>query len=91
MSDKAIYDWSSINLAAPNRLMDRTFTTNVQLEQKFLNTPRQLLVAQAFPADFWKVTGGFVKDLAGGRYRVTEEAVAASVHCPYDDCAVSCN
>ena len=47
VSDKSIYDWTSINLSAPNRLMDRTFTTNVQLEQTFLDTPRQLLVAQA--------------------------------------------
>jgi outer membrane receptor for ferric coprogen and ferric-rhodotorulic acid len=46
ISDKGMYDWSSINLSAPNRLMDRTITTNVQLEQEFLNTNRQLLVAQ---------------------------------------------
>jgi hypothetical protein len=46
ISDKSIYDWSSINLAAPNRLMDKTLTTNVQIEQEFLNTNRQLLVGQ---------------------------------------------
>jgi len=46
ISDKSIYDWSSINLSAPNRLMDRTLTTNVQVEQEFLNTNRQLLVGQ---------------------------------------------
>jgi outer membrane receptor for ferric coprogen and ferric-rhodotorulic acid len=46
ISDKGMYDWSSINLSAPNRLMDRTLTTNVQVEQEFFNTNRQLLVAQ---------------------------------------------
>ena len=46
ISDKSMYDWSKINLSAPNRLMDRTLTTNVQLEQEFLNTNRQLLVGQ---------------------------------------------
>jgi outer membrane receptor protein involved in Fe transport len=46
ISDKSMYDWSSINLSAPNRLMDRTITTNVQIEQEFLNTNRQFLVGQ---------------------------------------------
>jgi hypothetical protein len=46
ISDKSIYDWSSINLSAPNRLMDRTLTTNFQLEQEFFNTSRQMLVGQ---------------------------------------------
>jgi hypothetical protein len=46
ISNKSMYDWSSINLSAPNRLMDRTITTNVQIEQEFLNTSRQFLVGQ---------------------------------------------
>jgi len=46
ISDKSMYDWSTINLSAPNRDMDRTITTNVQLEQEFLNTPVHLLVGQ---------------------------------------------
>jgi outer membrane receptor protein involved in Fe transport len=46
ISDKSVYDWSSINLSAPNRLMDRTLTTNLQVEQMFLNTSQQLLVGQ---------------------------------------------
>ena len=46
VSSKAIYDWSSINTAAVNRVMDRVLTANVQLDQIFLNTPRQLLAAQ---------------------------------------------
>ncbi len=47
VSDKSMYDWTKYNLAAPNRLMDRTITTNVQLDQVFINTPMQLLAAQA--------------------------------------------
>ncbi len=47
ISSKSMYDWSTINLSAPNRLMDRTITTNVSLEQQFLNTPVHTLVAQA--------------------------------------------
>ena len=45
--DKSMYDWSSINLSAPNRLIDRTLTSNVQIDQLILNTPRQTLAAQA--------------------------------------------
>ncbi|HUJ42579.1 MAG TPA: TonB-dependent receptor plug domain-containing protein [Opitutaceae bacterium] len=46
ISDKSVYDWSSINLSAPNRLMDRTITSNVAIEQEFLNTGPHLLVGQ---------------------------------------------
>ncbi|MSU25126.1 MAG: hypothetical protein EXS32_15065 [Opitutus sp.] len=46
ISDKSIYDYTSVNLSAPNRLIDRTLTTNVQLDQIFFNTPRQTLAVQ---------------------------------------------
>ncbi|HVS53754.1 MAG TPA: TonB-dependent receptor plug domain-containing protein [Opitutaceae bacterium] len=46
ISDRSIYDWTSINLSAPNRFWDRTLTTNVQLDQIFLATPTQTLAAQ---------------------------------------------
>jgi hypothetical protein len=46
VSDKSIYDWNSINLAAPNRLIDRTITSNVDIVQNILNTPMNSLVAQ---------------------------------------------
>ena len=45
ISDKSIYDWSSINLAAPNRLMDRTLTTNV---------PARTGVPQHQPRSCWR-------------------------------------
>ena len=47
VSNKAIYDWSSINLASVNRLRDRTVTTNVELEQILLDRRPHLLALQA--------------------------------------------
>jgi hypothetical protein len=46
VSGKDIYDWSSINLAAINRFMDSSLTSNVQVDQIFLNTPRQMIAFQ---------------------------------------------
>jgi outer membrane receptor protein involved in Fe transport len=46
LSNGAIYDWRSINLAAMNSLAERTGTTRVQLEQIFFDSGRQLLAAQ---------------------------------------------
>ncbi len=46
ISDKSIYDWESINTSAPNRVADRTITTNFQLDQIFINSPRQTLAVQ---------------------------------------------
>jgi hypothetical protein len=45
--DKSIYDWSSINLSAPNRLIDRVLTSNVQIDQRFFDTARHALFGQA--------------------------------------------
>jgi hypothetical protein len=47
VSDKSIYDWSEINLASVNRVMDKTDVYNVEVDQLILNTPRQMLSAQA--------------------------------------------
>ena len=47
VSDKSVYDYTSINLSAPNRLMDRTITSNIQVDQMVLNTQRQTLAVQA--------------------------------------------
>ena len=44
--DKAIYDYSSINLGAMNRTHTRTITSQVQIDQLFFNTPRQTLAGQ---------------------------------------------
>ncbi|QYM79674.1 TonB-dependent receptor [Horticoccus luteus] len=46
VSDRSIYDWTSINLAAPNRFWDRTSTNLLQIDQLFLNSPTQTLAAQ---------------------------------------------
>jgi len=46
ISDSGIYDWSSINLSAPNKFWDRTVTTNFTIDQMIINTPTQTLAAQ---------------------------------------------
>jgi hypothetical protein len=46
LSDKAVYDWSSINLSAPNRLRDESHTFTLQVDQIFLHTPRHTLAGQ---------------------------------------------
>ena len=47
VSNKALYDYSSINLASVNRTHTRTITSSLQIDQLFFNTPRQTLAAQA--------------------------------------------
>ncbi len=44
--NKDIYDYSSINLAAPNYTSERTDTYLLTLDQIFLNSRRQMLAAQ---------------------------------------------
>ena len=46
ISDKSVYDYSSINLSAPNRFWDRTLTSNIQIDQIFVNSQMQTLAAQ---------------------------------------------
>jgi hypothetical protein len=46
ISDRAIFDYSSINLAGPNKILDTNDTTTVELEQYFLNSDRQKLALQ---------------------------------------------
>ncbi|MDO8541961.1 MAG: TonB-dependent receptor plug domain-containing protein [Opitutaceae bacterium] len=47
VNSKELYDYSSFNLAAMNSNDDHTLTTHLQLEQIFLDTPRNLLALQA--------------------------------------------
>ena len=46
ISDRGIYDWSEINLNAPNRFFDQTETTRVTLDQIAFDTGRQSLALQ---------------------------------------------
>jgi hypothetical protein len=59
VNSKDIYDWSSINLAAINRIYESTDTTHVQLEQIFLDTPRHMLAFQ----------GGYFREYSDRRNR----------------------
>jgi hypothetical protein len=47
INNKALYDWTSVNIAAPNYGKTKGETSNVDFEQIFLNTPRQTLALQA--------------------------------------------
>ena len=44
--DRAIYDYTSINLTSINRVRDRSLTGSVNLDQIFLNTQRHTLALQ---------------------------------------------
>ncbi len=46
ISDKSIYDWSEINLAAPNRFWDKTTTYNLSVDQIVVDSAQQTLAAQ---------------------------------------------
>ena len=47
VTDKSIYDWTSVNITAPNYGATKGETSNVSFEQIFLNSPRQQLTLQA--------------------------------------------
>jgi hypothetical protein len=47
VSDKSIYDYSSIYISSPNSFWDRTLTSNIQIDQIFINTQMQTLALQA--------------------------------------------
>lgn len=46
IADKAIYDYTSINLSAANRFDDRTTTSNLTVDQMIFNNVEQTLAAQ---------------------------------------------
>jgi len=46
ISDKSIYDWSEINLSAPNRFWDKTTTYNASIDQIIFDSTMQTLAAQ---------------------------------------------
>jgi hypothetical protein len=46
VNNKSIYDWENINLAAPNHISDKTETYDLQINQTFFNTQRQMFAAQ---------------------------------------------
>jgi len=73
VTDKGIYDWTSINLGAPNYLNERTETITFGLEQFFINTPRHVLALQA---GFYKEKSAkYRRDLVGGA--TSQRAVGA--------------
>lgn len=47
ITDKSLYDWTSVNITAPNYGNLKGETSNVSLEQMILSTPRHKLALQA--------------------------------------------
>ena len=47
ITNKSIYDWTSVNITAPNYGNQKGETSNISFEQVILNTPRQSLAVQA--------------------------------------------
>lgn len=47
ITDQSLYDWTSVNLVAPNFARRKGETSSVTLEQVILNTPRQSLALEA--------------------------------------------
>lgn len=47
ITDPSLYDWTSVNLVAPNFAKRKGETSSMQLEQVILNTPRQSLALEA--------------------------------------------
>ena len=47
ITDRSLYDWTSINLLAPNYITARGETSSLELEQTFIRTSRQTLALQA--------------------------------------------
>ena len=46
VSSKSVYDYATVNLAAPNTIQDQVETTTIELEQYLLNTERHKLAFQ---------------------------------------------
>ena len=46
VTDKSLYDWTSVNLMSPNLYQDKANTNVVELEQILLNTSQHLLAAR---------------------------------------------
>ncbi len=47
VTSKSVYDWSSVNLAAMNRINETVLTTHLQAEQIVLDTRRHMIALQA--------------------------------------------
>jgi hypothetical protein len=75
VTNKAIYDWTSVNMTAPNYGQTKGETANINFEQILLNTSRQQLTLQSswqserISTDSRSFLGGFGN--AGGKLQVS--------------------
>ncbi len=62
ISDKSLYDWSSINFVSPNYSTTKADIYRAELEQFFINTPMNVLAAQAgwFREDIDSLSRNFI-------------------------------
>ncbi len=62
ISDRSLYDWTSINYIAPNYSQNNANTFNVEIDQFILNTPRQVLAVQLgwFREDIERYSRNFI-------------------------------
>jgi outer membrane receptor protein involved in Fe transport len=62
ITNKALYDWTSLNFVAPNYNQDKADTYTVEVEQIILQTPHQQLVARGgwFREDFDSYSRNFI-------------------------------
>jgi outer membrane receptor protein involved in Fe transport len=84
-SDKSFYDWSSINIVAPNHGTDKAETYSAELEQIFLSTPNHLIAARvgAFQQKFESDVNGAIDNLETVIYvDVNEKNLDGTAH-PY--------
>ncbi len=64
LTNKALYDWSSLNIASMNRVQDESKISTVLLDQMFKDTPRQLLAMQL---GFFREAGNrYARNIVGG-------------------------
>jgi hypothetical protein len=65
VSSKSLYDWSEQNLQAMNRVMDRTFTSSVTIDQNIIDTPMHRIDAQVafFREDSQRYTRNIMGEL----------------------------
>jgi len=84
-ADRSVYDWSSVNIVAPNHGADKAKTTSVEIEQILVNTPTHLLAARAgwFHQDFESRVFGAIDNLESVIYVDVNEKKLDGTSNPY--------
>lgn len=72
ITDRSVYDWTDVNMAAPNYSATKGETSSVEIEQFLLRTPRHTLALQAawLKERFGTNSRAFLGHADGGRMQV---------------------